>query len=254
VDKTAYENKTLIDIAKRLAATEKWRWPHLPCDYLVIDLETLALSAHDGHVVQVGMCAVRDCKPVHDLWGEDYTQLVLKWPKEAFVGHEEAIKVHGIDFARSQKEGVDPKEVFGIVADIIGWAKGQGMMIVGHNLFRFDLPYLKIEMAHYNLDLNVKQEEVLDTGVFVKGMQVGSIPGDTERLYEYCRRIMSLPVKGVRYNLANYCVQRFGLGMKYNISSEKAHDAGYDCYLTHLVIQELNKIILDSTQTVETPF
>jgi DNA polymerase III epsilon subunit-like protein len=116
------------------------------------------------------------------------------------------------------------------------------MMIVGHNMFNFDIPFLTATAQRFGLNLGFRQDEQLDTGLLVKAMQLRMYPGTDERLYNYYRRVGDLRA-GVKWSLDRYCIQRFGLDKKHDVDALKAHDAGYDCFLTHLLLKELNAIL-----------
>ena len=121
----------------------------------------------------------------------------------------------------------------------------EGSMIVGHNLCKFDIPFLHGEASRYGIDINFLEDQVIDTGLLVKGMQLNLYPEAGEPIHSYWRRVISFWAKGVKFNLDKYCVSRFGLE-KHGASTSCAHDAGYDCWLTHLVLCELNNIIDNS--------
>jgi DNA polymerase III epsilon subunit-like protein len=238
-----WENENLRDIVKRLAKTENWPEPQLPCDYLVFDLETLGFDPARDMIVQLGFCLVRDCEVVHDLWDTDSSAMILKWPAECFEGRDGAINVHGITPEKSAAEGVDPDEVFGIVEDVVAYANKEGMQFCGHNLFAFDHGFLKRAMSDRGKKMDISQDSLIDTAMIVKAMQLGMKPDVDERAYSYYARVKQFRARGVYYNLDRHCVKRFGLDAKHGVDPDAAHDAGYDCWMTHLVVEELNKII-----------
>ena len=237
------EMDSLCKIVGMLAKNEDWKEARMPCDYMVFDLETLGFEPSNDMIVQIGFCVVRDCQVVHDLWPEDYKSVILKWPKECFVGKEGAINVHHIDYERSQKDGIDPREAFELMTDIVKFGNEEGMMFSGHNLFAFDFGFMKTAMANLQFDLHINRSQLIDTAMIVKGMRLGMIPGPDENIYDYYSRVKRFRAKGVFYNLDRYCVERFELRQRYGVEPENAHDAGYDCYLTHLVVECLNKMI-----------
>jgi len=231
----------LLEIVKKLAAIEGWSEPRLPCDYLVVDIETLGFKHIDSDIVQVGMCLVRDCKPVQELWPADYTSMIVSLPQESFIGKEGAINVHGIGFEKSAAEGLPRDQVFKMVKDVVEYALSNGMQIVGHNLANFDIPFLTGEFMKLGLSCEFPKGFVVDTGMMVKAMQLGMMPGYDERIWQWMKRVSDYRAR-VKWSLDKFCMEAFDLG-KHNVSADEAHDAGYDCYLTHLVVTEINDLL-----------
>lgn len=238
------EVATAYRIMSELAAIGKWPKRRLPDNYLVIDTETLGFSSQRDRVVQIGMCLVQDGEFCHELWNEDYLTRTLKWPKEDFVGKEEAIGIHHCDYEYCQENGVEPVSALSLLQDIITWACDRQFYLVGHNIHKFDIPFLVGSMKRSGFALTVCFERVIDTAMFVKGMQLGMLPSrDDKRFSDYWSRVGGTQSPGVYFNLARYCVARFGLDQKYGVDVTQAHGAGYDCWLAHLVVRELNALV-----------
>jgi len=239
----ATEERNLKEIVRRLAKTEKWPNGKLPCDYLVLDTETTGTNTSADSIVQIGFCLVRDCKISHDMWDTDYTSYTVKLREEKFIGKEGAIAVHHIDYAKSQKCGIEPADAYKMLHEVVQTAKAQGLYICGHNLYSFDIPFFQTELARLGINFKFAQNEVVDTAMLVKAMQVGILPGEGETSYAYWDRVRAYRAKGVYFNLDRHCMGRFDLAKKYGASKDDAHDAGYDCWLAHLVVGELNNIV-----------
>lgn len=237
------EHRNLKEIVRRLAKTEKWPNNKLPCDYLCLDTETTDTNVTAGNIVQIGLCAVKDCKIVHEFGDQDYMSFTIKLPKEAFAGKEAAIAVHGIDYEKAQRTGLEPTEAYKLLHDILVEALARGMMVCGHNLYSFDIPFFTNEMAKMGITFKFGQNQVVDTAMLVKAMQIGILPGEDETSFSYWSRVYSFRAKGIYFNLDRYCMARFNLGEKYGASKEHAHNAGYDCWLSHLLVAEMNKIV-----------
>lgn len=245
------EAESLRRIVDRLSVIGKWGYDHLPCDYLVLDVETTGFSSVNNRIASVGFCAVRDCEIVNDIHSDRSANIILKWPHEVFVGAEGAIAIHGIDYTKSQEKGIDPKEAMHILSDALNWARANDMRIVGHNLLKFDMPFLCAEMTRAGIDNRIACDEVVDTHALVKAMQLGMLPGMDESVSDYFNRVVEFRAKGVFSNLETYCTNRFNLCDKYGVNPAEAHDSGYDCWMTHLVVQELNGIL---EQGLDTPW
>lgn len=238
----ATEARNLKEIVRRLAKTERWPNGKLPCDYLVLDTETTGTNTSDDSIVQIGFCLVRDCKISHDMWDDDFMSYTLKLPREKFIGKEAAINVHHIGYEKSQRCGIEPAEAYKMLYEVVQAAKAQGLLICGHNLYSFDVPFFQTELARLGIKFKFAPNEVIDTAMLVKAMQVGILPGEDESSYAYWSRVHSYRAKGVYFNLDRHCMGRFELH-KHGASKDHAHDAGYDCWLAHLVVEELNKIV-----------
>jgi hypothetical protein len=194
-------------------------------------------------IVQIGLCLVRSCEVVHDYFDEDFKSITIKLPREKFVGKEQAIAVHGIDYEKSQATGVEPQEAYKLLYDIVMDATNKGMYVCGHNLYSFDIPFFQTELKRMGIDFKFMPTMIVDTAMLVKAMQVGMMPGERESVYSYWSRIREFRAKGVFFSLDRFCIDRFGLNTRYGVNKAEAHDAGYDCWLTHLVVTEMNRII-----------
>lgn len=237
------QHSNLKQIVKRLAETEHWPDNKLPCNYLCLDTETTGVNTSTDSIVQIGLCEVRDCKPAHTFCDTDYTSFIVKLPPEKFFGKEGAIAVHGIDHQKSQKEGIEPKDAYCLLYDIVMKAKEQGLYVCGHNLYSFDIPFLQTELARMGITFKFAENEVIDTAMLVKAMQLGMLPGVGETSYAFWFRVRNFRAKGIYYSLDRYCIERFNLAAKYGVSKDSAHDAGYDCWMSHLLVAEMNHIV-----------
>ena len=237
------ECRNLKEIVRRLARTEKWPNNKLPCDYLCMDTETTGTNTTVDHIVQVGLCSVKDCKIVHELWDTDYVSYTVQLPKEAFIGKEAAINVHHIDYEKSQRCGIPPKEAYELLYGILMESLSKGTMVCGHNLYSFDIPFFQNEMSRAGVNFRFAENQVVDTAMLVKAMQIGILPGEDETSYAYWSRVRDFRARGIYFSLDRYCIDRFKLVEKYGVSKDKAHDAGYDCWMSHLLVEELNNIV-----------
>lgn len=237
------EHRNLKEIVRRLSKTERWKDNKLPCEYLCLDTETTGVNITTDSIVQIGLCAVRDCKIVHEFCDTDYTSFIIKLPAEKFVGKEAAIAVHHIDYEKSQRCGIEPQEAYQMLHEIILKAMSMGMMVCGHNLYSFDIPFFQNELSRMGINFRFAENEVVDTAMLVKAMQIGILPGESETSYAYWSRVRDFRAKGIYYSLDRYCIERFQLAQKHGVSKSSAHDAGYDCWMSHLLVEEMNKIV-----------
>ena len=68
---------------------------------------------------------------------------------------------------------------------------------------------------------------------------------DSDSVFDYYARVMDFRAKGIYFNLAKYCVGRYEFVRKHQADESKAHDAGYDVWLTYLLMQEFDNLLRD---------
>ena len=114
-----------------------------------------------------------------------------------------------------------------------------GQVFVGHNLARFDSPFFTAAVSEWLAeDFVFNSGEILDTAVIEKAAQAGLPQQPDESMDEYFERVMRTPCAGVKYNLDQHCVEKYGLLKKYHLDMSEAHTAGFDAMLCHLLLEE----------------
>ena len=95
--------------------------------------------------------------------------------------------------------------------------------------------------------IEITPDECIDTGAIIKAARLGLTPSPTETLAEFLHRI--------RYNRSRckwnlkLSAELLDLEALHKIDMSKAHDAGYDCMVTHYVLDELrNRTWLGSVE------
>ena len=101
----------------------------------------------------------------------------------------------------------------------------------------FDAPFLHHDGKRSGVDIRIEQEECLDTGSIMKAARMGLTPDPTEKLHEFLRRIRYIR-SSTKWNL-KVSAELLDLAALHKIDMDKAHDAGYDCMVTHYVLEEL---------------
>lgn len=206
----------------------------IPDDYLVIDLETTGLpdrSGREEYVTQFGYAVVERRKIT-----DNYCTL-LKTPPGWI--NEEASRVTGITDEMIQKDGEDPAAFYRKLLDLFALFRASGAMFVGHNIAKFDCPFLEADFVHHGIDFKFRGGEVIDTGMMFKASQLFAAPADRESLGEFFHRV-SLVRSRAKWNLV-FAVRRLGLDMTYGIDLSKAHDAAFDCKMTHFLFEDLRQ-------------
>jgi len=221
----------MLDIAARCPNGK------LPSDYLVIDLETSGLQFNPKQgkpdvIVQVGYAAVSN--------GNIVSSNAHYLRRAAGTMSSEASRVTRITDGMLQQFGEPPMEFYDRFLKLLNMYVENKCMIVGHNVVSFDAPFLIAELGRSGVDFSFAENGIIDTGCLFKAVQVGVRPGPTETLDKFLHRIRYIRSR-VKWNLA-YSVHALDLDRKFNLDLEEAHDAGFDCYMTHLLFEELKTL------------
>jgi DNA polymerase III epsilon subunit-like protein len=236
----------------------------LPDNYMVLDLETTGTEYYNSHIWQVGLYPVLNGKPETDpIKG---TTLYVKQPKEALekatfeitrrwaksVGIEphraeslvmpesEAYKKIEKDFVNEVNDnGVEEAEAMKIVTDLVTSYAKQYYPIVGQNFVRFDCPFIEYTCARVGMPFQFPSSKLIDTGILIKSSILGRRIGKDETCKTFYTRVSNERAKGVYFALERFAIPYWSMDVKYGIDITKAHDAGYDCYVTSLVMTEL---------------
>lgn len=246
---------------------------NFPNDYVVIDVETTGVKFYKGTptyfpdadlITQLGWCVVKDSKAVYQ------GSFILDWFKHPVINHVELKerllwtkkKVEWTDDGKPtgkhyhmsaelmQSHGGDPVDTLKKFKEtVIDMARQDGMFFVAHNGYHFDARMIEY---HYNYWLNQKIDfgpnEIFDTGMVEKGSQSNSSPwmGDTVKDWSY--RTYKVRLKDVKWSLDRACAARYRLSDRHYLpvnlegSLDEAHDAGFDCYVNHLLFEEYKEI------------
>ena len=250
----------------------------LPETYVCIDIETSGMNTRHDHILQIGHCLVvnrkvEDRQAIFLDWSKsmDRTEMTKdelaaleSRTKETVKRIREKGKACHTDWDRLLTEGQDPYTTLRDYAKFVLELKADKAFMVMHNGYHFDCRFLSTAFSKYAGDLAPKfslpvfigptgtdywamdsfwfpDNSVLDTGVLLKAAQINYVPKPNETLRSFATRVCRIPRKGVFWSLNEYAVPHFGLDKKYNLSAEKAHDAGYDSYCCHLLLEELRE-------------
>ena len=145
LDIREYEDTSLQSVLLALCTEQRWNTgKRMPDNYVLVDTETLGFSFQNDRIVQVGVAVVENGRLSNRYWaGEPILTMTVRHDPKEFVGKEKAVEVHGITAERSAKEGLAPREVFSLIHDVWTDARSKGFKIVGHNCYRFDIPFLR---------------------------------------------------------------------------------------------------------------
>jgi DNA polymerase III epsilon subunit-like protein len=208
--------------------------PFPPDNYVVLDTETTGFDMINGRVLQIGMCEVKDREETNR------SSVLLKIPEHVEI-NPKAESVHGITRERLEKDGVNPRVYYPELKAVLESYEKAGFPIVGHNFARFDGPFLEAEFIRNGSPYKFGYNNVIDTGMLVKAARLKKLPTKEATLRGLWTEIADLRVFGLYYALDRYCFDAFGLE-KHGADKGAAHDAAYDCWMTHLVLEELRQL------------
>mgnify|MGYP001164126490 CR=1 FL=1 len=261
----------LVELQRRLGHSI------FPADYIVVDVETTGRVfygangsytpvKHGYHdlITQIGHCIVRGNEVRHKAgvvldWTDPATHVLhefepmrdSRWLQDQLDFLERVFvekgRTYQVPFSKMQAEGHDPVETLSGYYDIFTDAREKGLKFVGHNAWGFDAKMIRYHFRHYlGKDFVWKSDELIDTGMLEKAIQDAdneniSLPWSTENLKTWSRRIANSPRAGIRWNLDQHVVTKYNLVERFNLNMDDAHDAGFDCYLTHLLLETLRE-------------
>lgn len=215
----------ITEIARRCPSGQ------LPTSYVVLDIETTGFIPGVNPPLQYGVVVVKDNKIIERL------SFITKVPPGTIL-NKQAFEVHGIDQARLDREGHDPKHMVPILSELLHKAQNSGACFLGHNISRFDKLHIEFETNRYGVPFKFSPHSVIDTGAIVKSAQIENLrPRPDEDLDMFFCRAHSVRQYGVYWKLYPYCYDIFQLA-RFNCDTG-AHDAGVDCEMTHWVFQTL---------------
>ena len=192
--------------------------------YLVFDFETSGLYPETDRIIQVGLCIVSDGEVVgQDGWLVNQDTRI----------HPEAAAVHRITVGDLKARGIPPLDSLTKLLK----AMGEAPACVGHNIHRFDIPFLLAECRRLGV-APPDCTDFIDTAALFKGWRLGMPRKPMETSKAYAHRVLSKRAAGLKYSIPA-CVRQLGI----QASTPPVHEAGHDAYLTHLIFQSLQTMV-----------
>lgn len=246
--------ETLAYNLKRVLANDDLKMPQ---NYLVLDLETTTLDPISGAIWQYGILPVAGGQVLGSKTGTS-VNLLLPAPeleKAAFeierrrdtvvardpqIPKELALKQASADFVSEVSlTGVAPRLALEILLDLIKCYEKPSHFLVGQNFAKYDLPFIEYYAKRWGLKFERNTDRVIDTGMLIKAGVLRRHILERETVMQFYARVAYERASGVYYALEKFCVPYWHLDTKYGIDVTKAHDAGYDCHITDIVLREL---------------
>ena len=204
--------------------------PDLSHGYCVIDLETSGLNPATDRVIEVGFLVRKNGKSVIR---RSLVNSVATLPREV-------TKITGITAGMLKEEGRPPEEVF---AKLFKDEDLAALPVVGHNIVKFDLPFLLAEATrhagHVNFwaaDQALRPEKLVDTGALYKGMLLGMPPLPEETHFHWAERVLDHKAFGVYWNLTA-AVGAYGI----RAAAKDLHRARRDTILCQQLLERILK-------------
>jgi len=247
--------QTLNMVFKIMARAKQFS--NFPDDYLVIDIETSGVNFDTDLILGLGYSLVIARKEV------DRGNFVLDWTRHPdvdqqwlirrmaetkqnveFSGGQPTGKIYHFSYDRLRNEGSDPIEVLREYLNLLHDISNNKQFFVAHNGYHFDACVLS---EHFDTFLkqqfNFDDYELLDTGMIEKGSRASMIPWEGDSVRSWSERVYRQRMKGVSWALDKHCIPYYGIDKKYNIDLTKAHDAGFDCWMTHLLLEHWRDLV-----------
>jgi DNA polymerase III epsilon subunit-like protein len=222
----------------------------IPRNYLVFDVETLGFGK-DIPIAQVGWGVVNDCRLLN------VESLLLNWSDPQYGLDEEWIrnqidritqqmadqgKTYCTTYERMCMEGLDPVEVIQVYVELIESYINEGMPLVAHNGWMFDRKRVDHHCEQFfDRKVHWPPNAIFDTGMVEKAAQMNRPPHTGETLDEWYSRVYG-GRSTIKWSLEGHCMPKYRLAERYGLDPLLAHDAGYDCRITHALFETYREI------------
>lgn len=214
-----------------------------PDDYLAFDCETnglanspLTVPTQIGWVyVSDGVVVARDA-PILD-WTRPGCGLPPDDLQDTLARTTAAMRSQGHVFPFTwgylEAHGRPPRDVVDEFVGMVADAVAAGIPIVGFNAWAFDVRVVSQSAARFGLRFDLPAESLLDV-MLVERFRMAAVdyptPGLSRALW-----YGSGAGASVKCGLFNHCAPTYGVP----IDHRKAHDAGYDAEVSHLVCEAM---------------
>lgn len=222
--------------------------------YLVFDIETTGVDINIDFAAQIGWAVVENGVLVdsgsrflditHGASREDvaWLQRRLDITKER-VEYKKGIpsgKVYSVSMERILA-GENPEKVLHDFYRLYQECRKANMGFIAHNGLRHDQPILDrmIQgMSGGELKFRFRPNDYFDTLALEKSVQKFPEIHPRETWLDFARRAYHLGGYTIKCSLDKHCAPKYNLPEKHNLSMDKAHEADFDCILTHHLFQE----------------
>lgn len=217
-----------------------------PEDYLAVDIEASGVDHCKDYAVQFGWCRVVAGRPVLG------ASAAVDWsaldPSEFSIFAERLANARAQMLDRGNNFPWTPQllaRVGRAPADALAalraaFTPGDDPAFASHYGWAFDYPAIGRHFERWTRQpFEPHHDRMWDTALMVKAGQTGLRPRRTEPLRSFLVRLNEARPNG-KYNLSE-CVRMFDLGDS-GASVRHAHDAEYDSWLCHLLLERLRAV------------
>lgn len=220
---------------------------HFPADYLVFDVETTGLKVAHDYIAQFGHLAV------DSLVSREPVETVLDWTRCDRASHGDVRErlyateadcasrgsTYKFSYDRLATEGVDPIAVLDIYHILFTQHQEAGCYFLTHNGVHYDTQIIQHHFRRFlGENFEFDNSKMIDTGLLEKALQLDIMLQPGESLPSFYRRIEKAYGKGTYWSLSNHCIPKYKLDEKHGLDMRNSHTAGFDCHITHLLLEE----------------
>lgn len=235
------------------------RYGHVfPESYLCIDLEYTGFNVDKDVIWEIGHVLVENRQVVDQLsivldW-TDHPIVTRGWMRGAIERHQQSMANVGnqtrLSWGFLRQEGVKPERALEFYYRLLRTARSRGLALVGHNAYSTDERMLRAHFEGFlQRPFRLGDNALFDTGALEKaslavelnrpapnGKPAWWLPRADDTLRSYFSRVCRYPAKGVKWNLGD-AIRRHGLDERYALDLEQCHQAQFDAYLSHLLME-----------------
>jgi len=221
-----------------------------PRNYFIFDLETTGFSRDYDLIWNVGWAVVVDGVLVNneDLvlnWAED-PLTDQSWLQDRIYKQQQGMAAGGRSCKLTYErlfDGVPPVEGLGVLFELLQTYINAGEYIVGHGVWNFDRNMVLAHTRRYfgGSAMPWDENRIIDTGLIEKAAQMNRQPHAGETLGEWYKRINGGRSKA-KWALEPYCAEKYDLANRFNLDLSLAHGGGFDCVLTHALMETFREI------------
>jgi DNA polymerase III epsilon subunit-like protein len=221
-----------------------------PDTYIVFDVETSGLQPAYDYVVQFGHMTVQDRRPCEP------AQYLLDWTRCEIVSQRDVRErlyhtedefrkrqlIYRFSYERLAKEGIDPLEALRVYFDYFQQHQKDGGYFLTHNGVRFDSQLVEHHFRRFlGKEFKFDLSRMIDTGLLELAAQLGLMIGDDESISDFWLRLSKCCQRGVFWSLDKHCIPKYNLVKRHGLNMSQAHTAGFDCKVTHLLMEEFRR-------------
>jgi DNA polymerase III epsilon subunit-like protein len=240
----------LLYAQKRLGA--------LPSNYLVFDIETTGLDTNMDLPAQLGWAVVENNRVVDSgarfmNWLDDRSPEDVNWIEQRILRTKQQFEfkngfatgnVYSVSADR-MRAGEKPVKVLSDFCKLVADCRKNGFSFLAHNGLRHDQPIIDRvmgEVSEGEMRFRFKPSDYFDTLSIEKSVQILPELSPNESWLDFARRAYHLGGYKIKGSLDRHCSVKYDLPRKHGLSMEKAHEADFDCVLTHHLMQEYKEI------------